>query len=163
MTRKPIYSFDTTASLGIDKVPVNNTIIIEDYDGNGTPKQVILTDKTGVTGSTTIADLLGLRSLWKTLDGGYSYVSKTSAYTAYSGDYIYADTTGGTFIITLPITPTAQDSVTILDNTSNFDTQNLTVARNGETIMGLEEDMNLDVSSKEYKFTYNGSDWRVVQ
>lgn len=56
MNRKPVFSFDNTTSTGIDQVPVNGVILIED-DGSG-PRQIVLTDKTGITGTTTIATLL---------------------------------------------------------------------------------------------------------
>jgi hypothetical protein len=165
MNKKVIYSFKDTTSTGLDIIPVNSLILIEDYDGNGTPKQILLSDKTGITGTTTIGDLLTtLANLWSnSVSSESNYLTKTTAYTALAGDYIYASTTGGAFTITLPATPNAQDIVTILDNTSNFATANLTVARNGETIMGLAEDILLNVDSKEYKFIYNGTDWRVTQ
>ena len=58
MTRKPLFSFDTGADVGIDAVPLNGVIYIEDSDGSGTPKIIKLNDKTSITGLTTISDLL---------------------------------------------------------------------------------------------------------
>lgn len=164
MNKKVIYSFDDTSSVGLETLPLNSLILIEDSDGNGTPKQLLLNDKTGITVATTIGDLLStLTALWNPATSTSSFSTKTANYTAVPGDYIYADTTGGAYTITLPVSPTGQDTVKILDNTSNFGTTALTVARNGETIMGLAEDIFLDVNSKEYKFIYNGTDWRVTQ
>jgi hypothetical protein len=78
-----------------------------------------------------------------------------------SGDNLLVDTSAGAFTITLPITPAANATVYFQDAKGTFSTNNLTVARNGETIMGLSE--NLTVSTDDYGFglIYNGSDWRI--
>ena len=85
---------------------------------------------------------------------------KTSNYTASNRDQIIADTSGGSFTITLPASPTAGTSVTIYDNAS-WGTNNLTIARNGSTIEGVADDFVLDVSSIKVEFIYNGSTWQV--
>lgn len=157
MIKKPLYTFDDETSTGLDKVPVNAPVLIE-----STGRQIVLTDKTSIDGATTITQLLALTSQFIDTATSWTYSSKTTTYTAVAYDYIYADTTAA-FTITLPITPNAQDKVTILDAIGNFETNNLTVARNGETIMGLAEDILLDVNNKEYRFIYTGTDWRVAQ
>ena len=58
MVRKPLFTFDNTSATGVDEVPVNAAILIEDSDGNGKPKFILLTDKTNLTSTTTINDLL---------------------------------------------------------------------------------------------------------
>lgn len=92
--------------------------------------------------------------------GSLSWVTKTSNYTALEGDCILADTSGGTFIITLPATPGAGDTVTIADagNTASI---NLTVARNGSTIEGLAEDLIVDVPGAYVSFIYSGTTWQI--
>jgi hypothetical protein len=70
------------------------------------------------------------------------WVKKTGAYTAESGDLLVADTTGGVFTITLPITPSANDSLRI--KTTITYTNNLTIARNGENILSTAEDYIID-------------------
>jgi len=158
MIKKPIFSFDNLTSTGLDKVPLNSIISIE-----STKQMLLLTDKTSVTSVTTISTLLGLVGQYTSLDSAEKYTTKTTTYTAVANDYIYASTASGSFTITLPASPVAQDKVTIVDNTGNFEVNNLTVARNGKTIMGLAEDILLDVSNKEYRFLYNGTTWRVFQ
>ncbi len=91
-----------------------------------------------------------------------SYESKTANYTAIKRDFIFADTSGGAFTITLPATPEVGDLVTIHDATGDFDTNNLTVARNGETIMGLAEDMTIKTTNATAKLMYSGADWRLL-
>lgn len=59
---------------------------------------------------------------------------KTAAYTAVSGDTLRCDTTGGSFPVTMPATPTANDRVAI---SGNFATNNLTIDWNGANHFGL--------------------------
>jgi len=89
-----------------------------------------------------------------------NFLNKTSNYTALNNDYIYANTDAGSFTITLPLNPINNDKVTIHDVSSSFATNNLIVDRNGETIMELSENMNLDRDDVRCTFIYN-SDWRV--
>jgi hypothetical protein len=92
----------------------------------------------------------------------YNYTTKTANYTAVAKDFIYADTSGGAFTVTLPATPTADDRVAIVDNTTSFSTNNLTIGINGGTIMGIAEDMVVDIDNISFELIYNGSDWRLV-
>lgn len=65
MNKKHLYSFKDVNTVGIDKVPENSPILIEDSDGTGIPYQIFLVDKTGITGATTINTLLTtLTSQW---------------------------------------------------------------------------------------------------
>lgn len=107
------------------------------------------------TASNTIAEISG--------GGGgtaISWIKKTANYTAAVGEKIIADTTAGTFTITLPASPTTGDSVTIADG-NNWATTNLTVARNGSTIEGLAENLTLDIKGIQVEFVYDGATWEV--
>ena len=92
-----------------------------------------------------------------------TWVTKSSAYTAVSGDRILADTTSAGFTITLPASPSVGDFVQIVDAASKFDTNKLTVARNGSNIMALAENMDMDVKNVSVVFVYQGSTqgWRI--
>lgn len=85
---------------------------------------------------------------------------KTSNYTASNRDNIIADTSAGSFTITLPASPTAGQYVTIYDN-AGWGINNLTIARNGSTIEGVADDLILDVSSIKVELIYNGSTWQI--
>jgi hypothetical protein len=89
-----------------------------------------------------------------------AYIVKTANYTATNRDHILADTTGGAFTITLPASPAIGHNVVLYDNNS-WGTNNLTVARNGNTIETLADDFTLDVSSIKVEFIYNGSTWQI--
>ncbi len=64
--KKPIYSFDSTTSLGIDQVPNNSLVLIEDSSAAAgiSPKFVYLYDRSSLSGSTTIADFLAITDAW---------------------------------------------------------------------------------------------------
>ena len=61
---------------------------------------------------------------------GGTWITKTTTYTAYAGDKIFANTTGGAFTITLPASPSTGDEVRFVDLANTFDSNNLTVGRN---------------------------------
>lgn len=93
--------------------------------------------------------------------GGLTYSVKTANYTAVAGEGILADTSGGAFTVTLPATPSAGDQVVIADAGSDWETNNLTIARNGSTIEGASEDLTCDVSAVSIELIYDGSTWEV--
>jgi len=85
---------------------------------------------------------------------------KSGAYTAAARDYILADTSGGAFTITLP-EPNDGDYVIVADDGGNWATNNLTVARAGNTIEGAATDLVCDLDCLEVTLIYNGTTWRV--
>jgi len=92
--------------------------------------------------------------------GGMEFVRKTANYTASHLEGIIADTSGGTFTITLPSSPTTGDYVTISDG-ADWATVSLTVGRNGSTIEGDAEDMTMDIGGTYVTFLYDGTTWQV--
>jgi hypothetical protein len=89
-----------------------------------------------------------------------SWSKKTSNYTAVNGDRIIADTTSGSFTITLPATPTTGNSIIISDG-NNWSVNNLIVARNGSTIEELNENLTIDIAQIAIEFVYDGTTWEV--
>ena len=92
----------------------------------------------------------------------YNYSTKTAASDLFNKDFIYADTSGGAFTLTLPAAPVANARIHILDSTSSFAANNLTLARNGNNILGLAEDLVLDANDASIELIYTGIDWRIV-
>jgi hypothetical protein len=93
--------------------------------------------------------------------GGLTWSRKTANYTAVNGDAIIADTSGGTFTITLPATPTTGTYIKLVDG-ANWGTTNLTVARNGSTIEGLAENLIVNVGGIFLDLVYDGTTWEVA-
>ncbi len=92
-----------------------------------------------------------------------SAAAYTSNYTIDSGSYkdliLYADTSGGAFTITLPA-PTGARLLIIKDYKQTFNTNNLTIARNGsEKIDGVAASLVLDINNEEIILTSDGTDW----
>ena len=83
---------------------------------------------------------------WAELEaGGTSWqaviTSGTTAATA--GNGYFCNTTAGAITLTLPGSPTLGDEVTFVDYAGTFDTNNLTVARNGKNINGAAADLTV--------------------
>ena len=99
---------------------------------------------------------------WSSADmaGGIAYVRKTANYTTEANEGVIADTTGGTFTVTLPATPATGDTVVIVDG-DDWNATNLTVGRNGSTIEGDAADMVLDIGGVAVQFTYDGTTWQA--
>ena len=85
--------------------------------------------------------------------GGIDWQSavKTANFTAVAGEGYFIDTTSATHTITLPGSPTLGDEISIIDYAGTFDTNALTVGRNGNPIQGSAAD--LTVSTERAGFT----------
>jgi hypothetical protein len=77
---------------------------------------------------------------------------------------IAADTSGGALTLTLPANPSNGDAIDIFDYAGTFDTNNLTLARNGSRIEGLEENLICNVEGAYFTIIYGGSTngWHIV-
>jgi len=102
---------------------------------------------------------------WSGLGGGNPWITKAtgdSPYTAVNNDRIFVDTSGGAVTITLPATPSSGDRVQLIDIASNAFTNNITIGRNGESIMGLAQDMTIDENSAGLALIYSGATYGWV-
>lgn len=95
------------------------------------------------------------------LSGGVNYVYKTSNYTTQDKEGVLADTTGGSFTVTLPATPATGAQVVVADAGASWGTNNLTVGRNGSTIGGLAQDLVCDITGVSVQLVYDGTTWEV--
>jgi hypothetical protein len=89
---------------------------------------------------------------------------KTSNYTALTNEKVAADTTSAAWTLTLPATPSNGDTITVLDYAGTFDTNNLTIARNGSNIESLAENMDCNIEDAAFSLVFVGSTvgWKVV-
>jgi hypothetical protein len=99
--------------------------------------------------------------LAKNPQGAGPWKVMSTTYTAIDGDRIAANTSGGAFTITLPASPVAGNSANFADAADSWDTNNLTIARNGQTIEGLAENLVCDVDGADFTLIYNGSTWNI--
>ena len=162
-----ITASDTILS-AINKLSVNtgddaaNTNYANDYRAAnfvaGTDYQAPLVSGTNIktVGGTS---LLGTGDVPMT--GGIAYTKFTANTTAVDKQGILADTSGGPFTITLPLTPTVGMQVIIADSGNTWGTNNCTVARNGALIGGLAENLVLNISGASVQLIYDGAGWDV--
>ena len=93
--------------------------------------------------------------------GGLTFVVKTANYTTQDKEGVLADTSGGSFPVTLPSPPTTGAQVVVADSGNAWGTNNLTVGRNGSLIGGLAENLVCDITGASVQFVYDGSTWEV--
>jgi len=87
--------------------------------------------------------------------GGTSWQAiKTSTYTASAGEGVFANTSSGAFTVNLPASPSLGDEVTIVDYAGTFDTNNLTVGRNSQPIMGTAADLTVSIERAGLTLVY---------
>jgi hypothetical protein len=97
-------------------------------------------------------------------DGGPIGVASPSTYinaatTLGAGSYLI-DTSAGAFAITLPAAPVLGAALEFIDVTGTWGANNLTLNRNGHTIMGVADNLTCNFSGEDFRIWYNGSDWR---
>lgn len=107
-------------------------------------------------------------SQWSGLGGGNPWITKTnsdSTYTAVNNDRIFVDTSAGTVTVILPLTPAVGDQIRFVDLAGTFGTNNFTVSRNGNKLMGLTENMTVSVDHSAFALVYSGSTygWKLLE
>jgi hypothetical protein len=114
----------------------------------GTAGQVLTTD--GTTAS--FGDISGGAS-WQAV--------KIANFNIAAGEGYFIDTTSTTITATLPASPVLGDFVSIIDYAGTFDTNNLTVARNGKPIQGSATDLTVATERAGFTlvFTDNTQGW----
>jgi len=80
----------------------------------------------------------------------------TAAETVQTGAQILANTNGGAFTITLPASPSAGDEVSFIDQGYDFNTNALTVGRNGSNIANAASDLVVNTQGAGFSLVYSG-------
>lgn len=102
------------------------------------------------------------------LDPDYGDLSfwenKTTNFNAAVGGKYKVDTTGGAVTMTLPATPPQNGKVQWIDAANKFGTNKLTIARNGQKIMGYSEDLDCNRNYQSGMLEYTGPSygWTLV-
>jgi len=101
-------------------------------------------------------------SAWVPL-GGLQNVDVTTTYSAAAFQTCWCNTTGGGFTVTLPGSPSKGDQIRFVDVASTFDSNALTIARNGKPIMGDAADLTVNTEGAAFDLIYYdaSSGWRL--
>ena len=110
---------------------------------DGSSGQAITTNGSGTIAFTSV----GADFTWET---------KTSAFNVSASRGYFVDTSSGVVTATLPASPTAGDIVRFIDLSATFDTNNLTVARNGKKIQGDASDMTVATERAGFALVFSG-------
>jgi hypothetical protein len=122
-------------------VSSNVTLTLPDNDGDA--DQALVTDGSGNLSFTTIS-------------GGADWQAVITAdpANAESGKGYFANTTSAVFTITLPTSASRGDFISIIDYAGTFDTNNLTVGRNGHKIQGDASDLTVATERAAFTLVY---------
>jgi len=112
---------------------------------SGTANQVIQTDGSGNLSFATVS-------------GGAAWQAvQSTSFTATAKYGYFVDTTSAAITATLPASPTLGDFIQFIDYSGTFDTNNLTIARNGNKIQGVASDLTVSVERAGLTLIYTGS------
>lgn len=85
-----------------------------------------------------------------------TYEVKTTGFDAYSGMNYLVDTSGTPITLYLPENPNDHDSIEIIDIGGMLSSNELTINRNGNLIMGLSEDLTAFDDYTKIRLTFIG-------
>jgi hypothetical protein len=93
----------------------------------------------------------------------YTYSVVSTSFSAVSDNAYFVNTSSGGVTATLPASPSTGDSIRFFDVAKTFDTNNLTIARNGELIQGDAANMTVNSESAAFELVYSNSTygWRI--
>ncbi len=114
----------------------------------------------------TSAGGAGAPMTWSTPSSWPPAPTGISGDTTATANLLYCiNTTSAVVTLTLPASPSNGDKVGYIDCNSKFATHNLTVARNGNTIMGLSQNMTVNLNNQGGTLIYvsANTDWRFLQ
>ena len=94
-------------------------------------------------------------------DKNITYSKYNSSATITSNTGVIADTSAASFTITMPASPVTGDKIEIVDGSGTFGTNPLTVARNGNKIADIADDLSLNITGAAASFIYNTDTWEV--
>ena len=117
------------------------TFILPNADG--TADQILKTDGSG---NLSFADASGGGTSWQAV--------KTAAFTAVAGEGYFCNTTSAAFTATLPAAATLGDECSFIDYAGTFDTNNLTIGRNGHNIQGDASDLTVSTERAGFTLVY---------
>ncbi len=139
---------DTSPQLGGD-LSLNSN----DITGTG---NITFTGNATITGNVSASGTISGKKVWE---------SKSSSFTAEAQKRYFVNTSGGVVTATLPASPTIGDEIRFVDANATFDTNNLTVGRNGKPIMGDASDLTVATERASFGLVFydNTQGWLLME
>ena len=106
---------------------------------------------------------------WTGLGGGNPWATHTAdgstALSVAANDRYFIDTTAGAQTATLPVSPQVGDQVRFIDLAGTFDTNNLTIARNGKKINNVASDLTVSTEDSGIGLVFTGDTygWKLIE
>ena len=135
---------DTNVDIKITPKGSGNVVLdgIKFPNADGTVDQVLKTDGSG---NLSFGEVTGGES-WQAV--------KTGNFNAAASEGYFINTTSVAITATLPASPSLGDFITFIDYAGTFDTNNLTIARNGNPIQGAASDLTVSVERAAFTLVY---------
>jgi hypothetical protein len=108
----------------------------------------------GTTGQVLTTD--GTTASFGDISGGATWQAVITAdpANAVAGEGYFCNTTSAAFTVTLPTAATIGDFISFIDYAGTFDTNNLTIARNGHNIQGAAADLTVATERAGFTLVY---------
>ena len=135
---------DTNVDIKITPKGSGNVVLdgIKFPNADGTTDQVLKTDGAG---NLSFGEVTGGES-WQAV--------KTGNFNAVASEGYFINTTSAAITATLPASPSLGDFITFIDYAGTFDTNNLTIARNGKNIQGAAEDLTVSIERSGFTLVF---------
>jgi hypothetical protein len=135
---------DTNVDIKITPKGSGNVVLdgIKFPNADGTVDQVLKTDGAG---NLSFGEVTGGES-WQAV--------KTGNFNAAASEGYFINTTSIAITATLPASPSLGDFITFIDYAGTFDTNNLTIARNGKPIQGAAEDLTVSIERSAFTLVF---------
>ena len=106
-------------------------------------------------GATVLCKSNGTETVTSIIEKGYATITDSnSPYTAVAGAQIFANTTANPIEIDLPSSPAVGDEVTVIDTRGTFNSNNLTLDRNGQPINSGTSNLVLSTAGQAITLVY---------
>jgi hypothetical protein len=93
----------------------------------------------------------------------FAYSTQSGSFTAVAFGGYFINTSSTAVSVTLPASPSVGDTVRLVDVASTFDSNALTVVRNGKLLMGGTSDMTVSTENAAFDLIFSGDTfgWRI--
>jgi len=153
LTGTPTTNINVTVPDGIEKAYIVNNAIVHGTNAvtfktaSGTGVKLAQGNRYVLYSDATNINVAQMEQVWRVV---------TTTATIQPGSAILANTNAGSFTITLPASPSTGDVVSIIDQGYDFNTNPLTLGRNGSNIANAAADLTINTQGAGFSLVYSG-------